>query len=48
MPQGQATDIAIQAEEILKMKKMISELLAKHSGQPLTTIGIYLQLALIL
>jgi len=30
---GQAADIKIQAEEILKAKKMITELLAKHSGQ---------------
>jgi len=31
---GQAADIKIQAEEILKAKTMINELLAKHSGQP--------------
>ena len=30
---GQAADIKIQAEEILKAKAMISEILAKHSGQ---------------
>jgi ATP-dependent Clp protease protease subunit len=30
---GQAADIKIQAEEILKAKKMINDLLAKHSGQ---------------
>jgi len=31
---GQAADIKIQAEEILKTKAMISEILAKHTGQP--------------
>ena len=29
---GQAADIKIQAEEILKAKKMINEILAKHTG----------------
>lgn len=33
--QGQATDIEIQAREILKMKKQLNEILAKHSGQTL-------------
>lgn len=31
--QGQATDIAIQAEEILRMKAELNALLAKHTGQ---------------
>jgi len=31
---GQAADIKIQAEEIVKTKTMISEILAKHTGQP--------------
>jgi ATP-dependent Clp protease protease subunit len=35
---GQAADIKIQAEEILKAKKMINDLLAKHSGQPVERI----------
>ncbi|KAF1380115.1 hypothetical protein PFLUV_G00183160 [Perca fluviatilis] len=35
---GQATDIAIQAEEILKLKKQINVIYAKHTGQPLETI----------
>ncbi|MHC4259433.1 MAG: ClpP family protease [Planctomycetota bacterium] len=35
---GQAADIKIQAEEILKAKTMINEILAKHSGQPLDKI----------
>jgi len=32
--QGQATDVRIMAEEILRMRKMTSELIAHHSGQP--------------
>jgi len=31
---GQAAEIKIQAEEILKAKKMINEILAFHTGQP--------------
>lgn len=37
--QGQATDIAIQAEEILKLKRQINGLYSKHTGQPLPVIG---------
>ncbi len=36
---GQAADIKIQAEEILKAKKMLNELLAKLSGQPVEKIS---------
>jgi ATP-dependent Clp protease protease subunit len=32
--EGQATDISIHAQEILRMKKKLSEILALHSGQP--------------
>jgi ATP-dependent Clp protease, protease subunit len=32
--QGQATDVRIMAEEILRMREMTSRLLAFHSGQP--------------
>lgn len=35
---GQAADIKIQAEEILKAKKMINGLLAEHTGQPIEKI----------
>ena len=35
---GQAADIKIQAEEILKAKQMLNEVLAKHSGQPVEKI----------
>lgn len=33
--QGQASDIAIHAQEILKIKGRLNELLAHHTGQPL-------------
>jgi ATP-dependent Clp protease protease subunit len=36
---GQAADIKIQAEEILKAKAMINEILAKHTGQPVEKIA---------
>ena len=36
--QGQASDISIQAKEILKMKDRINEILAKNTGQPLDKI----------
>ena len=37
--QGQATDIAIQAEEILNLKKLINNIYVKHTGQPIDVIG---------
>ncbi len=36
--QGQATDIIIHAEEIKRIKKMLNEILSKHTGQPLEKI----------
>ena len=36
--QGQATDIEIQAKEILYHKRRLNEFLAKHTGQPLEKI----------
>jgi ATP-dependent Clp protease protease subunit len=36
---GQAADIKIQAEEILKAKTMVNEILAKHSGQTIEKIS---------
>jgi len=36
---GQAADIKIQAEEIIKAKKMINEILAKHTGQTIEKIA---------
>jgi ATP-dependent Clp protease, protease subunit len=35
---GQASDIAIQAEEILKIKRRLYEIMAKHTGQPIEKI----------
>ena len=36
--QGQATDIRIMAEEIIRMRELTSTILAKHTGQPFETI----------
>lgn len=36
--EGQATDIEIEAKEILRMKSMLIELLAEHSGQKIEKI----------
>jgi ATP-dependent Clp protease, protease subunit len=36
--QGTASDISIQAEEILKTKKRLNQILSQHTGQPLETI----------
>ncbi len=36
--QGQATDIIIHAEEIKRIKRMLNEILAKHTGQPLEKV----------
>ena len=35
---GQATDIDIHAREILRMREITNELLAKHSGQKLEKV----------
>ena len=36
--QGQATDIEIQANEILRIKKRLNDVLVHHTGQPLEKI----------
>jgi ATP-dependent Clp protease, protease subunit len=36
--QGQATDIDIQAKEIMKVKENINNILTKHTGQPLEKV----------
>jgi len=36
--QGQATDIGIQAKEIMRMKAKMNDLMARHTGQPLAKI----------
>jgi ATP-dependent Clp protease protease subunit len=35
---GQATDVRIQAEEILRMREVTSQILSKHTGQPYEVI----------
>ncbi len=37
--QGQATDIDIQAKEILRMKKDLNQLLAKHTGRSMKKVS---------
>jgi ATP-dependent Clp protease protease subunit len=36
--EGQASDIKIRAERILKLKDRLNGILAKHTGQPVKTI----------
>ncbi|HKW54559.1 MAG TPA: ATP-dependent Clp endopeptidase proteolytic subunit ClpP [Stellaceae bacterium] len=37
--QGQATDIEIQAREILRMRAQLNEIYVKHTGQPMEVIN---------
>lgn len=36
--QGQASDVAIQAKEILRMRETLNNILSRHTGQPLEKI----------
>ena len=36
--QGAATDIEIQTKEIMRIKKLLNEILVKHTGQPIAKI----------
>lgn len=36
--QGQAADMAIQAEEILRMREELNQILSRHTGQPIERI----------
>ncbi len=36
--QGQATDIAIQAKQIMRLKALLNDVMVKHTGQPLEVI----------
>jgi ATP-dependent Clp protease, protease subunit len=36
--EGQATDIGIQAEEIIKIRKRLDEIMAKHTNQPVERV----------
>ncbi|HHV62574.1 MAG TPA: ATP-dependent Clp endopeptidase proteolytic subunit ClpP [Firmicutes bacterium] len=38
--QGQATDIEIHAKEILRLKEISQNILAKHTGQPIEKIAV--------
>ncbi|MEW6486481.1 MAG: ATP-dependent Clp endopeptidase proteolytic subunit ClpP [Thermodesulfobacteriota bacterium] len=38
--QGQATDIEIHAREILRLRRTLNEILARHSGKTLDTISV--------
>lgn len=42
MSKGQATDIAIQAEEIMRLKTKLNQLYSKHTKQPLDVLSMYL------
>lgn len=37
--QGQATDVEIQAKEILRMREILNGILAKHTGQSMEKIS---------
>jgi ATP-dependent Clp protease, protease subunit len=37
--QGQAVDIEIQAKEITRYRKLLEELIAEHTGQPLEKVS---------
>jgi ATP-dependent Clp protease protease subunit len=37
--EGQATDIEIQAKEITRNRKLLEELIAEHTGQPLERVA---------
>lgn len=37
--QGQASDIAIHAKDILETRQRLNEILAKHTKQPISIIG---------
>jgi len=38
--QGQATDIGIQAKEILRIREQLNSILARHTRQPVDRIGV--------
>ena len=37
--EGQATDIEIQAREVIKVKRRLEEIIAEHTGQPLDRVS---------
>jgi ATP-dependent Clp protease protease subunit len=36
--QGQATDIEIQAKEIIRIRDMLNQILSEHTGQPIERV----------
>ena len=36
--QGQATDIDIHAKDLMRLRERLNEILAEHTGQPMTQI----------
>jgi ATP-dependent Clp protease protease subunit len=38
--EGTAADISIQAQEILRLRKMLNEILSKHSGKPIKKVEV--------
>jgi len=36
---GQTTDIQIQAEQIIKSKRLLNEIIARHTGQPVERVS---------
>ncbi len=41
--QGQATDIEIQAREILRMRAMLNQMYVNHTGQPLDVVELAME-----
>jgi ATP-dependent Clp protease protease subunit len=37
--QGQATDMEIQTKEMLRIKRLLNEILVRHTGQPMEVIA---------
>jgi ATP-dependent Clp protease protease subunit len=37
--EGQATDIEIQAREVINVKRRLEEIIAEHTGQPLERVS---------
>jgi ATP-dependent Clp protease protease subunit len=37
--EGQATDIEIQAREVISIKRRLEEIIAQHTGQPLDKVA---------
>jgi len=40
--QGQATDVQIRVDELMRKKKQLNDIYVKHTGQPYDVIGRYM------